>query len=234
MHQAGGSGSRKAAVRRAAVRQRGMTSLASSTRPFVVRKTSHSRAVLSVDAVTTRRPSGLNAALFTAFLCPLRTPICLPLSTSHSRAVLSPDAVTTRRPSGLNAALITASFLDGEASRRRRSLQHSREASRGERCPSLRDEHERGRWRLPLEATQCPHLTAGQGMGAGRANPRTRASTKLEFLDPADQRGFSLTPLARLAQRSKSTTVTVTSGRSLSTARATFSIPIGYGSGMNS
>ena len=55
------------------------------------------------------------------------------------------------------------------ASGQRRSLQHSREASRGERCPSLRDEHERGRWRLPLEAAQCPHLTAGQGMGAGRA-----------------------------------------------------------------
>jgi len=39
--------------------------------------------------------------------------------------------------------------LDVEASGHRRSLQHSREASRGERCPSLRDEHERGRWRLP-------------------------------------------------------------------------------------
>src|SRR6516165_5502218 len=178
MHQAGGSISRKAALRRAAVRQRGTASLASSMRSFVGRE-SHSRAVLSSDAVTTRRPSGLNAALITTSSCPLRTPICLPLSTSHSRAVLSKDAVTTRRPSGLNAALITASFLDGEASRRRRSLQHSREASRGERCPSLRDEHERGRWRLPLEATQCPHLIGLCVVGAEFASACRNAHVTL-------------------------------------------------------
>ena len=58
--------------------------------------------------------------------------------------------------------------LDVEASGQRRTLQHSREASRCEGCPSLRDEHERGRWRLPLEATQCSHFAAGQGMRAGR------------------------------------------------------------------
>src|SRR5262245_58507816 len=40
--------------------------------------TSHSRAVLSPDAVTTCRPSGLNAALATSQSWPLRTPICLP------------------------------------------------------------------------------------------------------------------------------------------------------------
>ena len=69
---------------------------------------SHSRAVLSSDAVTMRLPSGLNAALITASVWPVSgSPICLPLSASHSRAVLSKDAVTMRLPSGLNAALRT-------------------------------------------------------------------------------------------------------------------------------
>jgi hypothetical protein len=63
MHHSGGSGSRKAASRRARVRQRGMPCLASSTNACVVGKTPHSRAVLSLDAATTCRPSGLNAAL---------------------------------------------------------------------------------------------------------------------------------------------------------------------------
>src|SRR5262249_52130166 len=59
--------------------------------------------------------------------------------------------------------------LDVEASGHRRTLQHAGEARRCERCPSLREEHERRCWRLPLEPPQCPHLTAGQGMSAGRA-----------------------------------------------------------------
>src|SRR5262249_57677772 len=67
----------------------------------------HIRAVLSRDAVTTRRPSGLSAALCTQLVWPFNTAIAFPVSTSHSRAVLSCDAVTTRRPSGLNAALCT-------------------------------------------------------------------------------------------------------------------------------
>ena len=40
-----------------------MPHLVSSTNACVVGKTSHSRAVLSLEAVTTCRPSGLNAAL---------------------------------------------------------------------------------------------------------------------------------------------------------------------------
>jgi len=57
---------------------------------------SHSRAVLSSDAVATRRPSGLNAALHTEPSWPIKTAISVPVSASHSRAVLSKDAVATR------------------------------------------------------------------------------------------------------------------------------------------
>ena len=66
---------------------------------------SHTRAVLSSDAVTTRVPSGLNAALQTGPSCCKGLPIGAPVAASHTRAVLSSDAVTTRAPSGLNAAL---------------------------------------------------------------------------------------------------------------------------------
>ena len=50
---------------------------------------SHSRAVLSDEAVTTRCPSGLNAADKTWPSWPLRTARLLPVAASHSRAVLS-------------------------------------------------------------------------------------------------------------------------------------------------
>jgi hypothetical protein len=59
--------------------------------------------------------------------------------------------------------------FDVEASGHRRTFQHSREASDCERCPSLREKHERGRWRLAVKATQCSHFPAGQGMRAGSA-----------------------------------------------------------------
>ena len=60
---------------------------------------SHSRTVLSQDAVTMRLPSGLNAALNTLSVWPVSgSPICLPVSASHSRAVSSKDAVTMRVP----------------------------------------------------------------------------------------------------------------------------------------
>src|SRR6516225_8436891 len=58
--------------------------------------------------------------------------------------------------------------LDIEASGHRRTLQHSRKAGSRERCPSLRNENERRRWRFPLETAQGPHLTPGQGMRARR------------------------------------------------------------------
>ena len=68
---------------------------------------SQTRAVLSSEAVTTRLPSGLNAAELTASVCPWRVARALPESASQTRAVLSADAVTTRLPSGLNAAELT-------------------------------------------------------------------------------------------------------------------------------
>ena len=65
---------------------------------------SQTRAVLSPEAVTTRLPSGLNAAEWTGSVCPWREARVLPESASQTRAVLSHEAVTTRLPSGLNAA----------------------------------------------------------------------------------------------------------------------------------
>ena len=51
---------------------------------------SHSRAVLSQDAVTMRLPSGLNAALATTSSWPLSgSPTSLPVAASQIRAVLS-------------------------------------------------------------------------------------------------------------------------------------------------
>src|SRR6267154_1307082 len=109
MHQAGGSADRKKdASRCAAVRQRGAAILAADINLWRSAKTSHSRAVPSLEAVTTRLSSGLNAALNTlSGWC--MTAIELRESISHSRAVLSQDAVTMRLPSGLNAALVTRS-----------------------------------------------------------------------------------------------------------------------------
>src|SRR5271157_3757134 len=65
------------------------------------------RAVLSLDAVTIRLPSGLNAADLTEPACPLSSAMRAPVSAIQTRAVLSPDAVTMRLPSGLNAADLT-------------------------------------------------------------------------------------------------------------------------------
>ena len=65
---------------------------------------SQTRAVVSPEAVTTRLPSGLNAAEETGAVCPWREARVLPESASQTRAVLSSEAVTTRLPSGLNAA----------------------------------------------------------------------------------------------------------------------------------
>src|SRR5215475_2982558 len=107
MHQAGGSaGRKKDASRCSAVRQRGAAILAADIKFWVSAKTSHSRAVPSLDAVTTCLPPGLNAALSTLSGWTM-TAIGLWESTSHSRAVLSQDAVTMRLPSELNAAVLT-------------------------------------------------------------------------------------------------------------------------------
>ena len=61
---------------------------------------SQTRAVVSYEAVTTRLPSGLNAAELTGWVCPWRVARGLPESASQTCAVLSPEAVTTRLPSG--------------------------------------------------------------------------------------------------------------------------------------
>ena len=66
------------------------------------------RAVLSPEAVTTRVPSGENAAPTTVASC-LRRTSSRPFSTSQIRAVWSADAVTTRVPSRENEAPTTAS-----------------------------------------------------------------------------------------------------------------------------
>ena len=52
-------------------------------------RASHTRAAMSSPAVTTRPPSGLNAALSTQPAWPLSIAISLACSASHSRAVLS-------------------------------------------------------------------------------------------------------------------------------------------------
>jgi hypothetical protein len=67
------------------------------------RSASQIRNVPSLEAVSTRRPSALKTAEFTAFLWPMSAPISRPLAASHIRAVPSPPALTTRRLSGLNA-----------------------------------------------------------------------------------------------------------------------------------
>ena len=68
---------------------------------------SHTRAVLSSDAVTTRVPSGLNAAEMTGSYALRGRRSSAGRRESHTRAVLSSDAVTTCVPSGLNAAELT-------------------------------------------------------------------------------------------------------------------------------
>ena len=70
---------------------------------------SQSRAVLSSEAVSTRRPSGLKTALLIRSVWPWKMAKSLPLSASQSRAVLSWEAVSTRRSSGLKTALKTGS-----------------------------------------------------------------------------------------------------------------------------
>ena len=113
MHQAGGSGGRKKAFALRGGKAARDGGLGGDTKPLVSGKMSHTRAVLSLDAVTMRLPSGLNAAL-THLIRRGRgaaLPIGLPVSASHTRAVLSADAVTMRLPSGLNAALHTASVM---------------------------------------------------------------------------------------------------------------------------
>ena len=65
------------------------------------------RAVLSLDAVTMRVPSGLKAAEFSGPLPAARAAIERPKAASQMRVVPSKDAVTTRVAPSLNAAAKT-------------------------------------------------------------------------------------------------------------------------------
>ena len=62
---------------------------------------SQTRSVLSSDAETARRPSGVMATPFTERLWPSSVRRLWPLSGSQTRSVLSSDAETARRPSGV-------------------------------------------------------------------------------------------------------------------------------------
>ena len=53
-------------------------------------------------------PSGLNATLVTAPVCPLRVRASWPVAASHTFTVPSSLAEARRLPSGLNATLMTA------------------------------------------------------------------------------------------------------------------------------
>jgi len=64
-------------------------------------------AVLSPEAVATRRPSALKTAALTGPPCLRGAPTGAPEATSQTCAFVSSDAVTTSRPSGLNAATLT-------------------------------------------------------------------------------------------------------------------------------
>ena len=69
----------------------------------------HTRAVLSDEAVTMLRPSGLKLAEVTGTSWPCSTTGAPWPSACHTRAVLSHEAVTMLRPSGLKLAEVTAS-----------------------------------------------------------------------------------------------------------------------------
>ena len=75
------------------------------------------REVLSSDAVAIFLPSGLNAALFTEPVWPIRTislalaALSWALAASQMWAVLSRDAVTTRDPSGLKAVGVHGALM---------------------------------------------------------------------------------------------------------------------------
>ncbi len=104
MHHAGGSRSRKAFSRCSRVMQRGTVFIASSMSSCLVGGICQRRAVPSSVAVTTRRPSGLNAALNT--LSPWRSSaMSLPVSTSQRHVVSCPPLGSGVGSVRLNAGL---------------------------------------------------------------------------------------------------------------------------------
>src|SRR5205814_175156 len=69
----------------------------------------HSLSVLSSEAETIQRPSGLTAQLSTQDVCPGRVRRSAPVCASHTLSVLSLEAETIQVPSGLTAQLFTQS-----------------------------------------------------------------------------------------------------------------------------
>ncbi len=69
--------------------------------------TSHTFTVRSMLADASRFPSGLNATLKTALVCPFNVSDSAPLVASHTFTVASLLADASRFPSGLNATLQT-------------------------------------------------------------------------------------------------------------------------------
>ena len=67
---------------------------------LVDRSTSHSRTVLSSDALTTHRPFGEKSPQFTQLVCPLNVDRNLPSGVDQIFSVLSCDADTRFLPSG--------------------------------------------------------------------------------------------------------------------------------------
>ena len=69
-------------------------------------------------AEASRCPSGLNATLSTALVCPrIPAPTGWPVSTFHNRTVVSTLPETTRCPSGLNATRFDRAGVAGEGVR---------------------------------------------------------------------------------------------------------------------
>ena len=70
---------------------------------------SQSFTVLSFDAETARRPSGVTATPHIVLPWPVRVHSSRPLSTSHTFSVLSSEAETARCPSGVTATAVSFS-----------------------------------------------------------------------------------------------------------------------------
>ena len=67
----------------------------------------HRRIVPSELPLASVLPSGLNATLLTALVCPVSVCLCSPVTASHRRIVLSSLPLASVRPSGLNDTLLT-------------------------------------------------------------------------------------------------------------------------------
>jgi hypothetical protein len=133
---------------------------------------SHTRAVPSSDAVTTRRPSALNDADFTAPSCPSSTmPTGRDPDRSHTRAVPSLEAVTTRPPSALNDAAVTGPACPSStvAAGRGPDRSHTRAVWSADAVTTRRPS---GLNDAANTASVCPSSTVSTGRGPDRSHTR--------------------------------------------------------------